>query len=43
LKFFFVDGLEKLIEKQTIIYGDEEKTLRAMMEMQQVKQPDNKR
>jgi len=38
-----IDGLEKLIEKQTIIYGDEEKTLRAMMEMQQVKQPDNKR
>lgn len=32
-----INDLQKLIDKQTIIYGDEEKTLKAMMEMQQVK------
>lgn len=38
-----VDDLQKLIDKQTIVYGEEEKTLKVMMEMQQVKQPVNER
>jgi len=38
-----IDDLQKLIDKQTIVYGEEEKTLKVMMEMQQVKQPVNER
>jgi len=38
-----IDGLEKLIAKQVIVYGKEEETLKIMMDTQEKKEPDNNR